>query len=736
MSQLSTKTSELLVYNPQQSKSFSDTFVFEPESTEETRYGKLLILVEISSKTKKSPEISEAIASIMQNVYYKSSEYPIEQQFEKSVKKVNDILGSLASAGEVSWIGKLNAIITAITPEEIYLTSTGSAKAFLIRRKKLNLLNKDASVSFEPNPLKTFENIIGGNIERTDKYFFVTSSILEYIEQEKLKEIVERFTPDIASRHLQSRLVSFKEKEAMAALIASIEEKEIKIASAKDSRGIMSQKLFEERKKIPIPETKESEKHYKNSEKTKGKSSLRKTANILKILATKTMAATRSIPTISKRIRRTADKAKKTFTRDKLDNIKEKQSISSKKPYQYKDLTPKPAWKKILTMFKNIALHIWISFKNWFLKLPKTSKILFIAVMVLLIAFLASLAAVKTGRDVQERKAFYKEKTVEARQKQEEAEAALLYGNDEKAKKLLDESKSLALQVQTSKYKNDEAAAVMKQVEAGFRKADHINMVEDPEELVNINSLGADMQPSDLVISQNKIVSYNPEKNSVFVYDIENKKLEAIDGKVSGKIKAIEAEENNKIVIYSDAPAMSEYAFEGSEAVELSTLFPDDQQITNITIFGNRLYTLEPANNRIQKYSATIGGYSKGNDWLKEEANLSGAVDLTIDGSVYILKNDGSILKYLQGNKIGFEIRNLTKKLKSPTHIYTSDNVKHIYVLDPENKRLVIFDKEGLMTDQYTSENFDDLRGMAIVESERKAYLLNGSKILGIMLNE
>ena len=52
-----------------------------------------------------------------------------------------------------------------------------------------------------------------------------------------------------------------------------------------------------------------------------------------------------------------------------------------------------------------------------------------------------------------------------------------------------------------------------------------------------------------------------------------------------------------------------------------------------------------------------------------------------------------------------------------------------MYVLDSQNKRLLVLSKNGDLINQYYSDFFNNLKDLAIDESSGNAYLLNGAKI-------
>ena len=154
--------------------------------------------------------------------------------------------------------------------------------------------------------------------------------------------------------------------------------------------------------------------------------------------------------------------------------------------------------------------------------------------------------------------------------------------------------------------------------------------------------------------------------------------------------------------------------------------------------FNNNLYVLDPeAGNRgmIHKYQVTAGGYEiESISYVNqgEEADLSDAIDLAIDGEIFVLKQDGSILRFSGGKKRPFEINGFVGDTIQATRIFTDVNAKSLYLVDPKNERIVEIDKtegsEGTFVRQFkfagSDSFFADIQSIWIDEPERKLIVL------------
>ncbi len=154
--------------------------------------------------------------------------------------------------------------------------------------------------------------------------------------------------------------------------------------------------------------------------------------------------------------------------------------------------------------------------------------------------------------------------------------------------------------------------------------------------------------------------------------------------------------------------------------------------------YVGRLYVLDPQANKVLRYVLTNSGYEGSPDnYFQAEtvADLYDAVDIAIDGNLYILSSTGTISKYQEGSSALFTQSNLDKPISNPTSIFVTgfmDEDGYVYVADAGNQRIVQFSKTGEFLRQYLggdSSYMNDLRGIFVDEVEKQLFLLNGKKL-------
>lgn len=152
-----------------------------------------------------------------------------------------------------------------------------------------------------------------------------------------------------------------------------------------------------------------------------------------------------------------------------------------------------------------------------------------------------------------------------------------------------------------------------------------------------------------------------------------------------------------------------------------------------IESFGGNIYLLDAKNNQIYRYAPNAAGYSaKATNYFPANAQplLNKAVDMAIDGDVWVLNDNGSVERFRAGASIPFELGALPTPLQDPVAIFTRPEVDSLYIADAGNRRIVEFDKNGKFVRQFKpdAENdavFKTLRDFAVNETKRKFYFVN-----------
>ena len=155
---------------------------------------------------------------------------------------------------------------------------------------------------------------------------------------------------------------------------------------------------------------------------------------------------------------------------------------------------------------------------------------------------------------------------------------------------------------------------------------------------------------------------------------------------------------------------------------------------------GMFAYVLDPRANLIRKYQYFGHDYTdQPHDYplTGENVDLLQAVDMAIDGNIYVLLRTGQIIKLSQGKAVDFGLGGLDEPLKDPVAISLSNLTEMeaggVYIADAGNQRIVEFDKFGYFVRQFrpTAEEppWDQLRDIWADALAQRLYILNGSAL-------
>ena len=371
-------------------------------------------------------------------------------------------------------------------------------------------------------------------------------------------------------------------------------------------------------------------------------------------------------------------------------------------------------------------------FKN----LNQKNKILLVFAVFFLLIFIFNLSLIKIRNEQIKQKEAYEDLSALIEKKQNQAEANLLYSNEGGAKKLFTEIENLMrIFPQDTDEQKKQLSQFQKKFNFQLEKIRRVERIDNPPELANFINLNSQARPENifLVGEVNKIYSADSSQKSIYILDISNNLITTLTDLeqpiVSLKLPTVGLDQ-------------SIYYFNNTNIIELET---GQEKMNSLSIniighhydfissdtYNNRLYLLNAKDSQIYRYHRVGNGFSSPYSWLKEKVDLTTAVDMSIDGHIYILKNNGQILKLLRGKTVDFTLEQPDPPLEKPSKLFVSPELKYIYVLEPAAKRLILFDKTGQFLMQYQSDKFTDLKDFIVDEKNKILYFLNNTSVFG-----
>ncbi|MFZ2969641.1 MAG: hypothetical protein WA063_00685, partial [Minisyncoccia bacterium] len=382
------------------------------------------------------------------------------------------------------------------------------------------------------------------------------------------------------------------------------------------------------------------------------------------------------------------------------------------------------------------------------LKLIQNSKIIFAAFILVAIVFVGNLVITNYSKQIEEERSKYSDLIVQSKAKIDEAEQILIYNDSEKARVALADAQKMAMEVKNNyKSLSGEANLLLEKIGLEIDKIDKVIRIADPKVIL-------DLSKSEKISGVENIIKFNGEyyaiskDNSLYQIDIEKGSIDEIQlalksiGSDPGNARlATTLSKTGEIIILTDNGKV--IAFDPKKTsleVQKITLGGESANIKGLASYNSFIYLLDSASNQIYKHQRTSAGFNNATKWLPENntADIRNAVSLAIDATMYILKSDGEIEKYLTGNKQKFSVEVLKNPVINPTLLYTETDLHNLYVADPQKNRIVIFEKAtGNMIKQYiVKDMMNDIKNITVDDKEENIYVLGNNKIFKLGIKE
>ena len=247
-----------------------------------------------------------------------------------------------------------------------------------------------------------------------------------------------------------------------------------------------------------------------------------------------------------------------------------------------------------------------------------------------------------------------------------------------------------------------------------------------PEIFYDIKITDQNADPKEIVTVGDSLIVSDPASGKIYRSGTTTAKFDAETATYPGIKSLINANgrvgflQNNKFYSYSPTNPADLTSFD-LPGVEIINTYSD--YLYGITADKLNRYEKDGA-----QYSETLWGQS---------AEFQNARSLTVAYSIYLLTSNGELTKHTSGNKNTFEVKGLNNNLSGATKVITDIDFDNIYILDPLNQKVIVLDTEGNLVKQYTHEpqaSWDSLKDMTVTSDESTIYLLNGSKVMTLIL--
>ncbi|MFH1481972.1 MAG: hypothetical protein ABIE46_00440 [Patescibacteria group bacterium] len=753
------KISQLILTPNQHLTSTSEVFVAQPDASKEALAGKLFVLIEIESKKAEDLKIINFLINTINHGYYQNekillrehiSTLKVEHIFESALAKTNKKLAEFLQNEKIKLNPHiLNITIGVIYQNALYFTNLGKNKALLIYKNKTESndakyklidITGQARITEEHkqiNITKLFSNIISGDVPNNGYFIFTSEALPEYLSNKQIIDIITVLPPDSAMEQIKNTLTKINVYVPFSAILI------------KNTFGLEN---FDTKKQIiERPTTQTSIKNFNIVEE---KTEKLLTPSGLVNFSKWQRVSTKILDTVKSKYPKVTKNNKLFLLKDKIFLKKRPSWLSLKKLtdvikniflylinlfiFIYKTITNKEKLKGFLTISKQKAKQIIIISKQliiapiiWFKNLNKKGKFFLLLSFVCLLLFIVNSTWLNFKNRQNTNLVNYTALMKSIEQKQNQIDASLLYSNEKGAKTTLAEIKELMTNFNKNTIEQKEQYdKIFQKNIIQMEKINKVIRVDAPTELTNLANLNNNVKPINIILAKGKIYTADIEQKTIYSLELAGNLATPITNisQIVDQLKYPSTDNDNNVYYLNSKNIIKidrKTELLSSSTIEYNN---DTQQFVDAKIFNNKLYCLDPKNNQVIRFNKTGDKFTSTTNWLNNNIDLTGAISMDIDGSIYILKNNGELSKFIKGKKEDFSLETIEPVLTQATKIMLSQ--KYIYILDTTDKRLIVFDKSGKFINQYVSNKFDNLKDFTVNETAKKIYFLNNTSII------
>lgn len=649
--------------------------------------GELILMVEICGAKENTKKIINHIVEDTEYHYFNSIAKHAEKALEDALQKVNFAVSETIKHTKKEWLARSSVLIIAHCGNEVHFTQIGKINAFLISEKEASQII-DPTEENAINPVKPFGNIYSGAMPDNSALLFVTSSILDYISQEKLRKICKEQPTEMASKHIKELLK--------------------KAPKTKHFGAVIVKRQNEETGKKQLEETFIKEEVYSSGGDAVPLESIEKKKDVKEKPIHKSNAANDK-----------QDASDVGFQKNE-----EKQIIN--------DLNPKTNQSKIT---KNYSQPMQ---KNK----PKNNRNAMInKIIILTLGILVVWFGINLFTNGKKQKTEIVETDKTPTEYQTLLNAIQAQFIEAQNYLIVDKRDEALLALQEIQKRIDEIPEItedQRNVKKEFSRkiSTQLLLAQGVNLLVpKLITETGDISTEQIILKDSKIYTVDTANNTIFSLPLAEKTLAKVmaAAEAVGSIQKIIDHTAGSIIFYHSLDGLAEFdvSKNGLKSIEWQRTGTGAPQAGDI--YQNKLYIITPSNT-ILKYTRSITGYTQETKWLNEPQDtvLANTVDMAVDGAIWTLSSNGAIAKFFKGVRENFTAT-IAPPLKKPARLFTDLDLKYLYILDTGTNRVVILNKDtGAIATQFTAQEFAGLKDFAVNESVRTIYLLDKNGIFEV----
>ncbi len=312
------------------------------------------------------------------------------------------------------------------------------------------------------------------------------------------------------------------------------------------------------------------------------------------------------------------------------------------------------------------------------------------------------------------------------------AESDAIYGNDARAQKALDSAeRSLSALPNNTSVRHTRVTKLVRELNEIKERLKKVVKTEQVTELVTLSPTAPEGSLLAPILTPETAYAVDNAAGAWLKISLNTKELKRIPlPKEVGLVVSVTAGKN--LIILASANGKL-FAFNKSDDSfqAMTWTHVKSSSTADIVLYASKLYSLDPTRSQVWRYQKSGSGFDRQTAYIKAPSVvLHNAVALAVDSSVYILKRDGIILRFLSGVVENFALSQTNPPLRSASGLWTELDSKYMILVDPSEKRILMFEKNGDLKTQIISSRLIAPRDVVADEKNKRILVIDSNRLL------
>lgn len=310
--------------------------------------------------------------------------------------------------------------------------------------------------------------------------------------------------------------------------------------------------------------------------------------------------------------------------------------------------------------------------------------------------------------------------------------------DSESARVTLQEAKNLLEEAQKLNPKStQDVDYLLEEVKKFLTKTDKDIELGELPVFFDLGLIVSGAKASGIALLGNQLAVLDSEKNTIYLIDLEKKSSLSIQNESLAKVVSIFSSEEEVFVFTDEGIFQSD--FETKKLNLIVKIKEPFSEIISGSFFNGNFYLLDKKEKMIWQYLRAENGFSGPLAWAEKEtfAQME-PISMAVDGSIWVLGEEGKIYQLLRGRKSSFALKGFKEEQSKNFNLFfTSQTASDLFFVNGEEKKMVVFSKDGQFKIQYLWEGkLEQPDFLVASEIIKKAILVQDNLIFTIPLSD